>query len=72
MHITLLVRSCLPELLVARKQGLRYIFRFFQAEDGRRLAHESRGLGDVSKRQVLIMAPLDSRVQMELIISILE
>ena len=31
--------------------GLEYIF-FFQAEDGIRDAQESRGLGDVYKRQV--------------------
>ena len=28
-----------------------YVFFFFQAEDGIRVAQESRGLGDVYKRQ---------------------
>eukprot|EP00658_Telonema_sp_P-2_P083099 TRINITY_DN8910_c0_g1_i1.p1 TRINITY_DN8910_c0_g1~~TRINITY_DN8910_c0_g1_i1.p1 ORF type:complete len:157 (+),score=47.29 TRINITY_DN8910_c0_g1_i1:58-528(+) len=32
-----------------------YFFFFFQAEDGIRDAQESRGLGDVYKRQVLMM-----------------
>ena len=38
---------------------------FFQAEDGIRDAQESRGLGDVYKRQILIQEPeliLDIRV----------
>ena len=30
-----------------------YFFFFFQAEDGIRCAQESRGLGDVYKRQVI-------------------
>mgnify|MGYP007068836099 CR=1 FL=1 len=33
-------------------------FFFFQAEDGIRDAQESRGLGDVYKRQVISNAPL--------------
>ena len=32
-----------------------YVFFFFQAEDGIRDAQESRGLGDVYKRQVINM-----------------
>ena len=31
-----------------------YVFFFFQAEDGIRDAQESRGLGDVYKRQFLL------------------
>eukprot|EP00658_Telonema_sp_P-2_P075721 TRINITY_DN65418_c0_g1_i1.p1 TRINITY_DN65418_c0_g1~~TRINITY_DN65418_c0_g1_i1.p1 ORF type:complete len:108 (+),score=15.68 TRINITY_DN65418_c0_g1_i1:65-388(+) len=33
------------------------VFFFFQAEDGIRDAQESRGLGDVYKRQLLITVP---------------
>eukprot|EP00658_Telonema_sp_P-2_P065490 TRINITY_DN5471_c0_g1_i3.p1 TRINITY_DN5471_c0_g1~~TRINITY_DN5471_c0_g1_i3.p1 ORF type:complete len:103 (+),score=22.40 TRINITY_DN5471_c0_g1_i3:65-373(+) len=35
-----------------------YLFFFFQAEDGIRDAQESRGLGDVYKRQVVHGDPL--------------
>ena len=35
------------------------LFFFFQAEDGIRDAQESRGLGDVYKRQVLLLLALE-------------
>ena len=38
------------EILVNRDAGI-VVFFFFQAEDGIRDAQESRGLGDVYKRQ---------------------
>ena len=37
------------------------VFFFFQAEDGIRDAQESRGLGDVYKRQVGVALPVGCR-----------
>ena len=34
------------------------MFFFFQAEDGIRDAQESRGLGDVYKRQIMVVAAI--------------
>ena len=42
----MIVLDCLSSMLV-------FFFFFFQAEDGIRDAQESRGLGDVYKRQVM-------------------
>ena len=36
-----------------RKKNFYHLYFFFQAEDGIRDAQESRGLGDVYKRQIL-------------------
>ena len=40
-----------------RNEKVELMFFFFQAEDGIRDAQESRGLGDVYKRQVLVTWP---------------
>ena len=44
---------------VDKYMELGYVF-FFQAEDGIRDAQESRGLGDVYKRQPLISDKIDN------------
>ncbi len=46
LRVTLVCGSC-----QARSSVLNSVFFFFQAEDGIRDAQESRGLGDVYKRQ---------------------
>ena len=42
---------------------------FFQAEDGIRDAQESRGLGDVYKRQLLYVPILSANVQGSMVLS---
>ena len=39
-------------LVVSGDEGILFVVFFFQAEDGIRDAQESRGLGDVYKRQL--------------------
>src|SRR5678815_5010964 len=42
---------------IIKKKKKKIFFFFFQAEDGIRDAQESRGLGDVYKRQILARVP---------------
>eukprot|EP00658_Telonema_sp_P-2_P023388 TRINITY_DN19368_c0_g1_i3.p1 TRINITY_DN19368_c0_g1~~TRINITY_DN19368_c0_g1_i3.p1 ORF type:complete len:306 (+),score=74.64 TRINITY_DN19368_c0_g1_i3:45-962(+) len=46
--------------LMTRMFFVQYFFFFFQAEDGIRDAQESRGLGDVYKRQAQDLGPVDA------------
>ena len=48
------VRMCVVRVLMnGGEEHFNVVFFFFQAEDGIRDAQESRGLGDVYKRQIL-------------------
>eukprot|EP00658_Telonema_sp_P-2_P007929 TRINITY_DN1295_c0_g1_i2.p1 TRINITY_DN1295_c0_g1~~TRINITY_DN1295_c0_g1_i2.p1 ORF type:complete len:156 (-),score=41.70 TRINITY_DN1295_c0_g1_i2:169-636(-) len=52
------------KLFILRKLSLCFFFFFFQAEDGIRDAQESRGLGDVYKRQVYTVEVLEGILAM--------
>mgnify|MGYP003381568983 CR=1 FL=1 len=66
LHVTCIVRDVLVFCDVVLRCGIVFCVSFcFQAEDGIRDLVRSRGLGDVYKRQLLLLIPGNMQPELE-------